>query len=41
MSWGRVKGSKKRDTIIEGSIIGLKRNLALGKCSEIYKDDTN
>ena len=32
---------KIRDTIREGASIGLKRNQALGKCPEIYKDDTN
>ena len=38
---GRIEESKIRDTIIEGAIIGLKRNQALRKCPEIYKDDTN
>ena len=33
--------SKKGDTLITGAIIGLKRNMALGKCPEIYKDDPN
>ena len=38
---GRTEGNKKRDTIIEGAILGLKRILTLGKCPEIYKVDTN
>ena len=38
---GRIEESKKRDTIIERAIIGLKRILALGKCPEIYKVDPN
>ena len=29
------------DTTIEGDIFGLHRNQALGKCLEIYKDDTS
>ena len=41
MNGGTIEESKKRDTIIEGAIIGLKRNLAVGKCPEIYKDDNN
>ena len=41
MSHGKIEESKKKDTIIEGAIIGLKRNLALEKCPEIYKDDPN
>ena len=36
-----IEESKKRDTITEGIIIGLKRNLAVGKCPKIYKDDPN
>ena len=36
---GRIEESKIRDTIRKGAIIGLKRNQALGKCPEIYKDD--
>ena len=35
------RGEQKNDTIIEGAIIGLKRNLALGKCPEIHKDEPN
>ena len=31
--------SKERDILIEGAIIGLVRNLALGEFPEIYKDD--
>ena len=38
---GRIEESKRRDTIIEGAIIGLKRNLAPGKCPETYKVDPN
>ena len=30
-----------RDTISEGAIIGLRRDLALGRFPEIYKDDMN
>ena len=37
MSGGRIEENKIRDTIIQGAIIGLKRNQALGKCPEIYK----
>ncbi|EGV99701.1 Olfactory receptor 181 [Cricetulus griseus] len=36
----RIEESKIRDTIKEGASKGLKRNQALGKCPEIYKDDT-
>ena len=32
---GRIEESKKRETIIDTAIIGLKRKLALGKCPEI------
>ena len=38
---GRIEENKKRDTITEGAIIGLRRGLALGRFPEIYKDDTN
>lgn len=38
---GRKEESKKRDTVIEGAITSLKRNLALGKCPEIYNVDPN
>ena len=38
---GRIEESKKRDTIIEEAITGLKRNLTLGKYPEMYKDDPN
>ena len=38
---GKIEESKKRDTIIEGATIGLKRNLDIGKSPEIYKDDPN
>lgn len=37
--WGRMKESKICGSIIDGAIIYLKRNLELGKCREIYKDD--
>ena len=30
-----------RDTIIEGATIGLRRDLALGRSPEAYKDDTD
>ena len=36
---GRIEGNKNGD-IIEADILGLQRNQALGKCLEIYKDDT-
>ena len=41
---GRVEGrtereSKERDTLIEGAIVGLARNLALGKLLGTHKDD--
>ena len=37
----RIEDNKNRDTIIEGDILGLQRNQALGKCLEIYKNDTS
>lgn len=36
---GGIKENNKTDTLIEGASIGLKRNMALGKCLEIHKDD--
>lgn len=33
------KGSNERDTLIEGAIMDLGRNLALGKFQRIYKND--
>ena len=41
LSWGETEESKIRDNIIEGGIIGLKRNQALGRFPNICKDDTN
>ena len=35
----RIDESKKRGTVIKGIIRDLKRNLVLGKCPGIYKDD--
>ena len=35
------KTDKNGDIKIEGDILGLQRNQALGKCLEIYKDDTS
>lgn len=37
----RIEESKMRDIMIEGAIIELKGDLALGRIPENYKDDTN
>lgn len=46
--WGLVKlknicmrESKERDILVEGAIMKLARNLALGKFPQIHKDDPN
>ena len=36
-----LEESKKRDSIIMGAIIGLKRNPTIRKCPETYKVDPN
>lgn len=33
--------NKERSILIEGGIMGLVRNLTLGKCPEIHKDDSS
>ena len=38
---GRIEESRMRDTILERAIIGLRRDLVLGRFSESYKDDNN
>ena len=40
LSWERTeRKNKERDRLIGGAIMELVRNLALGKFSEIHKDD--
>ena len=41
LSRGRIDDNKNGDIIMEGDIFGLQGNQALGKCLEIYKDDTS
>ena len=41
LSQGKTRRKQVRNTIIEGDILGLQRNKVLGKCLEIYKDDTS
>lgn len=36
---GRTEESKERDTLIDGAIVDLTRNLALGKSPGMHKDD--
>ena len=39
---GRIeRKSKERDTLIEGAIMGLARNLAVEKFTGIHKDDSS
>lgn len=37
----RIHKNKIIYNTIEGNIIGCNGNLALGRCPEIYKDDSN
>ena len=42
MRWRKDRDeSKERDILIEGAIVGLARNLALGKFPGAHKDDPN